>query len=56
MIRKANIICMISGRLYACDDANDLRFNSNGELCYAVQYYTRNYLLSVGNSIVIEVA
>ena len=54
---KANILCKLSGRIFVCDDIDDVILDDFGRPCYQAHYYGRDsmFLKPVATSEIVEI-
>ena len=56
-MKQANILCRLSGRIFRCDDVDDVVLDKFGRPCYQAYYYGRDtvFLKPVETSEIVEI-
>lgn len=56
-MKQVNILCNLSGRIFRCNDVDDVVLDDFGRPCYQVHYYGRDsiFLKPVATSEVVEI-
>ena len=44
-MKRANLLEIMTQRIFVCDDTDDIELNEKGEKCYRARYYGRDSLL-----------